>query len=119
MRVLAPGKLALTGAYAVLDGAPALVAAVDRYAVADSSRVSQSPAPEVRAAFGDAAAPETDVRALHDAEGRKLGLGSSAAAVVAALAATTLAGGEASNEARLREGLFFDAPRPHARVRIG
>ena len=35
MRARAPGKLVLSGAYAVLEGAPALVAAVDRYAVAD------------------------------------------------------------------------------------
>ena len=31
----APGKVVLSGAYAVLEGAPALVAAVDRYVVAD------------------------------------------------------------------------------------
>ena len=30
MRVLAPGKLVVTGAYAVLEGAPAIVVAVDR-----------------------------------------------------------------------------------------
>src|SRR5260370_3639318 len=119
MRVLAPGKLVLTGAYAVLDGAPAIVAAVDRYAVADSSRVSQSPAPEVRAAFGDAAAPETDVRALHDAEGRKLGLGSSAAAVVSAFAPKALARGEDLNDASVRAGLFLEARRAHGRVQNG
>jgi len=34
----APGKLVLSGAYAVLSGAPALVVAVDRYVVADSAR---------------------------------------------------------------------------------
>ena len=33
MKVVAPGKLVLTGAYAVLEGAPAIVVAVDRYAV--------------------------------------------------------------------------------------
>ena len=38
MRARAPGKLVLSGAYAVLEGAPALVAAVDRYALADSER---------------------------------------------------------------------------------
>ncbi len=33
-----PGKLVLSGAYSVLEGAPALVAAVDRYVVADGDR---------------------------------------------------------------------------------
>jgi phosphomevalonate kinase len=119
MRALAPGKLVLTGAYAVLDGAPAIVAAVDRYAVADASRVSTSPAPEVRAAFGEASAPETDVRALHDTEGRKLGLGSSAAAVVASLAAKALARGADLTNDRVRAGLFLAARRAHARVQNG
>ena len=41
----APGKLVLTGAYAVLEGAPAIVVAVDRYAVADASRI-MSPLPK-------------------------------------------------------------------------
>ena len=34
MIATAPGKLILTGEYAVLDGAPAVVVAVDRRAVA-------------------------------------------------------------------------------------
>ena len=33
MKARAPGKIVLTGAYAVLAGAPALVIAVDRHAV--------------------------------------------------------------------------------------
>ena len=49
-RARAPGKLVLSGAYAVLSGAPALVAAVDRYVVADSARPTLFDAPEVRAA---------------------------------------------------------------------
>ena len=62
-----PGKLVLTGAYAVLEGAPAIVVAVDRYAVADTSRAAASPPAEVRAAFGADRAPEVDVSALQDA----------------------------------------------------
>jgi phosphomevalonate kinase len=111
--------LVLTGAYAVLDGAPAIVVAVDRYAVADASRVSSSPTPEIRAAFGEGAAPETDVRALYDEEGRKLGLGSSAAAVVASLAAKALARGEDLSHARVRARLFLAARRAHARAQNG
>ena len=93
MKAIAPGKLVLTGAYAVLDGAPAIVVAVDRHAVADASRTARSAAPEIRAALEGAPAPEVDVSALYDARGGKLGLGSSAAAVVAALAARALAEG--------------------------
>jgi phosphomevalonate kinase len=81
--------LVLSGAYAVLSGAPALIAAVDRYVVADSGRPSEFDAPEVRAAIGEKAAPWFDASALR-ADGKKLGLGSSAAIVVASLAALEL-----------------------------
>ena len=37
----APGKLVVSGAYSVLEGAPAIVVAVDRYAVADTSRAPE------------------------------------------------------------------------------
>jgi phosphomevalonate kinase len=107
----APGKLVLSGAYAVLEGAPALVAAIDRYAVADASRPALRITPEVREALfrrgalsADAtdsvdgrvaartAAPWFDATALRDeVGGRKLGLGSSAAILVASLAALELA----------------------------
>lgn len=87
MKARAPGKIVLTGAYAVLHGAPALVVAVDRHAVADSQRPDPAPSAELRAAFGRTPAPSVDTSALF--EGRhKLGLGSSAAVVVAALATT-------------------------------
>ncbi|MGD0678056.1 MAG: hypothetical protein ABSC94_21805 [Polyangiaceae bacterium] len=119
MRVRAPGKLVLTGAYAVLDGAPAIVAAVDRYAVADPSRVADCPIAEVRAALGDEAAPEVDLRALQDPAGRKLGLGSSAAGVVAALAAKELARGGDPRDPRVRDRIFRSARAAHARVQSG
>lgn len=90
MRACAPGKLVLSGAYAVLDGAPALVAAVDRYAVADASRRADFVSDEVREALRRrplGAPPWIDASALRDAAGdRKLGLGSSAAILVASLA---------------------------------
>ena len=41
-RTTAPGKLVLSGEYAVLDGAPAVAMAIDRRAVVDVSR-SQEP----------------------------------------------------------------------------
>jgi phosphomevalonate kinase len=102
MKVMAPGKLVLTGAYAVLDGAPAIVAAVDRHALADSS------APDA-----------VDTRSLHDARGRKLGLGSSSASLVASLGATAAARGEDLRDPRVRAGLFRAARRDHARSQGG
>lgn len=84
----------LAGEYAVLYGAPALVMAVDRHAVVS---IAETPAPmprEVEATLALALAEDVittvpamalDVSALHGDGARKLGLGSSAAACVAAL----------------------------------
>jgi phosphomevalonate kinase len=102
VRVIAPGKIVLTGAYAVLEGAPAIVAAVDRYAVADSD-----------------AAGEVDVRALHDEAGSKLGLGSSAAAVVVSQAARAFGRGEDPRHPTVRAALFRHAREAHARQQGG
>lgn len=97
MRVIAPGKLVLTGAYAVLEGAPAIVIAVDRYAVTD------------------AASPENvDVSALHDRSGRKLGLGSSAASMVAAEGARAVARGEDPRDPLVRASIFQAVRGAHA-----
>jgi phosphomevalonate kinase len=100
MTATAPGKLILTGEYAVLDGAPALVVAVDRRVVA---RV-RGPVPAGSSPFLVAVARELAVRrgdkdpAVRAAMGiavdssaffqgtQKLGLGSSAAVTVAATA---------------------------------
>ena len=119
MRVIAPGKLVLTGAYAVLEGAPAIVAAVDRYAVADVSQPDDKPSAEVRAALGDEPAPRTDVRALRDETGRKLGLGSSAAALVASLGARAFAHGEDPRSPLVRARIFRAARAAHARAQGG
>jgi phosphomevalonate kinase len=99
MIACAPGKVVVSGAYAVLEGAPAVVAAVDRYARADSAHTADAPTPEVRAALGERAAPAFDASALRQ-EGHKLGLGSSAAILVSSLAALELAAhGPLSDEA--------------------
>jgi len=82
--------MVLSGAYAVLTGAPALVAAVDRYVLADSKRAATFLTPEVRAALGERPAPWFDASALREGD-QKLGLGSSAAILVASLAALELA----------------------------
>jgi phosphomevalonate kinase len=102
VRVIAPGKLVLTGAYAVLHGSPAIVAAVDRYAVADTE------SPSV-----------VDVHALHDEAGHKLGLGSSAATIVASLGSRALARGEDPRHAPVRAGIFRAAREAHAREQGG
>lgn len=84
MRARAPGKVVMSGAYAVLEGSPCIVSAVDRYVIADSSRDPEHIADEVRAAMPPPF-PHIDASALRH-NGRKLGLGSSAAIVVASLA---------------------------------
>jgi len=100
MTASAPGKLILTGEYAVLDGAPALVIAVDRRAIArvragaprGSSAFLLAVASELAARRGAsdpaaAAALEiaVDSSAFYDGL-TKLGLGSSAAVTVVATA---------------------------------
>ncbi len=85
----------LSGAYAVLRGAPAVVTAVDRYVVANGKHPAGLETPEVVAALQALAkrgirlppgrsVPSFDASALRS-DGRKLGLGSSAAIVVASL----------------------------------
>jgi phosphomevalonate kinase len=93
----APGKLILAGEYAVLRGALCVVAAVDRRARAAPS-ITRQPSPFLDAAadalraagLGDAAAAVAtlgiDTSTFRDASGAKLGLGSSAAATVSAVA---------------------------------
>ncbi|MBK7537068.1 MAG: hypothetical protein IPI49_17235 [Myxococcales bacterium] len=105
----APGKLLLAGEYAVLHGAEAVVVAMDRRARAHWPRAPQAPRPA--SPFLDAVAAQLEARLGPDhasaraaralavdtsaftSGGQKLGLGSSAAATVAATA-TALAVGE-------------------------
>jgi phosphomevalonate kinase len=92
LRVSAPGKMMIAGEYAVLEGAEAVVAAVDRRALVTLTRDGTQAAlpPEVSATraliearFGALPGAITlDVSALQQS-GKKLGLGSSAAAAAA------------------------------------
>jgi phosphomevalonate kinase len=92
--VSAPGKMMITGEYAVLHGAEALVAAVDRRARAWFAGPSDTaPGPEALAAYAEARAggspdPTAVPVAVDTSSMRlgaiKLGLGSSAAAAAAA-----------------------------------
>lgn len=118
MRAAAPGKLVVTGAYAVLDGAPAIVFAVDRLAIADTARVAEHPTREVRAALGTHGAPWCDASALADGE-TKLGLGSSAAVLVATLGALALDRGEDVESWAVRTAIFDVARQAHARAQGG
>ncbi len=119
MRAFAPGKLVLTGAYAVLDGAPAIAVAVSRGAFADTSRAALDATPEVRAALGDdASAPYVDASAMFS-DGRKLGLGASAAILVASLAAIEVGAGADLSDATVRERLLARARAAHASAQSG
>ncbi len=116
----APGKLVLSGAYSVLYGAPAIVAAVDRYAIATRDAPAEYVADEVAAAvdLGLLERPcRVDVSALRAPDGaggsRKIGLGSSAAIVVATLAAS---GVEDPSTETGRERIFESALRAHRHV---
>lgn len=125
----APGKLVLSGAYAVLVGAPALVVGVDRYATARADLQPTFRSAEVEAALleleeelGQNALirhPFVDAQALRQGSGtesRKLGLGSSAAILVASLAVVLadLRGAPAPTEEIWRRAL-----RAHARAQGG
>lgn len=99
MKVSAPGKMMISGEYAVLEGAPAIVAAVQTRALAwvaegeHEDRASEKRFPEAFASAAIAAdaldieAPpfRVDVSELRRA-GQKLGVGSSSAAAAAAAA---------------------------------
>ncbi len=117
MKARAPGKLVLSGAYAVLEGAPALVTAVDRFVVADASLPPERVTPEVREAFGDEPAPWFDASALREGD-EKLGLGSSAAILVASLAARELGRGARSDD-ELADAVLRPALAAHARAQGG
>src|SRR5207302_7834013 len=97
----APGKLILTGEYAVLDGEPALVIAVTRRAIATQTKGPRGSSPFLAAVADELAerglrdaaeramAIAVDSKAFYDAPRAgsapiKLGLGSSAAVTVAA-----------------------------------
>jgi len=112
MIATAPGKLILTGEYAVLDGATALVIAVNRRAIATAGKPAEQSAflvavaEEMATRFGADSPPalaarETVVDSAAFYRGaHKLGLGSSAAVTVAA---TALALGTTIDRETIRE----------------
>ncbi|MGE0867615.1 MAG: mevalonate kinase [Kofleriaceae bacterium] len=123
MIATAPGKLILTGEYAVLDGAPALVIAVDRRTIARRHAESvRGSSPFLMAVANELARrgyPEEVIRASLEISvdssafydnAMKLGLGSSAAVTVAA---TALALGTTGNPLNLDE-VYAIASAAHA-----
>jgi phosphomevalonate kinase len=114
--------LVVSGAYSVLDGAPAIVVAVDRYVVADTSRPAPRVTAEVRAAIEAHAmsgAPWFDASALRmklpDGRDVKLGLGSSAAILVASMAAAWFT----ENRTIDPRAMFYAAVAAHRRAQGG
>lgn len=119
MKTFAPGKLVLTGAYAVLEGAPAIVVATSRGAHADGARKALEATPEVRAAIGDGVdAPHVDASSMF-VGARKLGLGASAAILVASLAAREAEKGLDLSAPAFRDALFARARAAHAEAQGG
>lgn len=122
----APGKAFLCGEYAVLSGAPAIVAAVNRRVVATWTclppRTERFPA-EARATLAAAqehfGQPPThlsvDTRRLYDGP-NKLGLGSSAAAAAASAAAIIALHDHDLSKREVRDRVFATALRGHSAV---
>ena len=119
MKARAPGKVVLSGAYAVLHGAPAIVSAVSRYVTVDTSRPAELVTDEVRAALtAQERPPWFDASELRD-EGRKLGLGSSAAILAASLFALEHDADPRAAEAELRQRVFERALAAHRTAQGG
>jgi phosphomevalonate kinase len=116
VRASAPGKVVLSGAYSVLEGAPAIVSAVNRYVRCDSAHPSTLVTPEVRAALPSGPVPSFDASELRAGE-RKLGLGSSAAILVGSLAAAW--GASFAEEKPLRQAIYASALRAHREAQRG
>lgn len=126
MKAIAPGKVMLAGEYSVLHGHDALVMAIDRYARAEiTTAPTDNLPPETLATLASAREAKilhrehwiaVDTRAL-TRDGYKLGLGSSAAGCVAALAATMMAEGEDVD--KLRPTIARIARRAHQHAQGG
>lgn len=119
----APGKALLCGEYAVLEGAPAVVAAVDRRVRVVWTDESETMSPEVEATLRRAQAElgtagrslHVDVSELHQ-DRIKLGLGSSAAAAAAAAGAVFASHGHELTDGGTLQRIFACALEGHASI---
>lgn len=119
----APGKALLCGEYAVLEGAPAVVAAVDRRVRVTWTDELAAMSPEVEAALRRAEAElgpvrrslRVDANELHR-ERIKLGLGSSAAAAAAAAGAVFASHGRDLDDRETLQRLFACAFDGHVSI---
>jgi phosphomevalonate kinase len=123
-RSSAPGKLMIIGEYAVLEGADAIVAAVDRRVTATLSATGDALPPEAAAAQREAERQlgvtlgepvALDVSQLKTG-GQKLGLGSSSAAAAAVAALVYQRAGKSLVEPGARDALFRAAFLGHKSV---
>jgi phosphomevalonate kinase len=109
----------VSGAYAVLAGAPAIVSAVSRYVTADTSRPAELVTDEVGAALAPGEqAPWFDASQLRE-QGRKLGLGSSAAILVASLFALEQARDPSAERSQVVALVMARAQAAHRRAQGG
>ena len=125
--VSVPGKLMISGEYAVLFGAPAIATAIDRRVIADwapneaaGSQPLRPEAKEARRFAEEICGPvklalHIDVDSLYEG-GQKLGLGSSAASAVAAAAAVFAKHGHDVLTLAVREQIFACAFKGHKAI---
>lgn len=119
----APGKALLCGEYAVLEGAPAVVAAVDRRVIVRWTDDEVTMPPEARATLERAqratrpvdGALDVDATALRRGD-VKLGVGSSAAAAAASAAAVFASHDYDVEDVEVRRRIFACALEGHATV---
>lgn len=123
--VAAPGKAMLIGEYAVLEGEPAVVAAVSVYAravlgsgapsspfIEAAMRETQVELAELGRTLSGEPVPHVDTSTFSHG-GRKLGVGSSAAATVAAVGALFHAAGLDIEDQQVRSRAYAAAKRAH------
>ncbi len=116
MRTDAPGKLVISGAYAVLRGAPAIVSAVGRRVLCDTKKPADYLAPEVESGLRllgtNREHPYYDPSKLRSSTD-KLGVGSSAAICVACLGAILAEDRPELDRETLRDTLYPIAREAH------
>ena len=120
MTVVAPGKLALLGEYAVVEGRPALVMAINRHVRLSPGPSSESAlvarAREAAAKWLEITLARREYRADSGAlqrGGKKLGLGGSAAVTVAAVASVFHDAGREIEDREVRAEMWAVAHRVH------